>query len=356
MTMLAGPAAVLTVLLASATEAWLLLRFWKDADEFTRLLALHGAITTGTAITAFGLRRHAGREPVFLVFVISVVFLGPIGVAGACLSALMHRAFAWRARPFAEWYASLFPEEPQDRVRALHDRVVHRGHGPRARVTVAPFGDVMALGTLQEKQAAIGLIAACFEPAFAPALRAALNDAEAAIRVQAASAVARIEQRFLQQSMVIGQRLAALPDDPAILIEAARHQEAMASAGLLDEGRARQAAEEAVQMYRHLLSLPDAGPWMEDAVAGAARMLLLLGEAEKAARLLAPATTRTDASATLVGLHLEALFRLHRFVELREFCLHLDAAREARLPKPLREALRMWRSDGADLPMLAAAP
>lgn len=356
MTILAGPAAVLTVLLASVTEAWLFLHFWQDAGEFTRLLALHGAIAAGTAITAFGLRRHAGREPVLLVFVISLAFLGPIGVAGACLSALMRRAFAWRARPFAEWYASLFPEEPQDRVRALHDRVVQRGHGPRARVTVAPFGDVMALGTLQEKQAAIGLIAARFEPSFAPALRAALNDAEAAIRVQAASAVARIEHRFLQQSMAIGERLAAHSDDPDILIEAARHHEAMASAGLLDEERARQAAEEAVQMYRRLLSLPEPGPWMEDAVAGAARMLLLLGEAEKAARLLAPAAARADAPATLVGLHLEALFRLHRFVDLREFCLRLDAARDARLPTPLREALRMWRSDGAALPVLAAAP
>lgn len=356
MTILAGPAAVLTVLLASGTEAWLLLRFWQDAAELPRLLALHGGIAAGTAITAFGLRHHAGREPVFLVFVISVVFLGPLGVAGACLSAVMRRAFAWRDRPFAEWYASLFPEEPQDRVRALHDRVVQRGHGPRARVTVAPFSDVMALGTLQEKQAAIGLIAARFEPSFAPALRAALNDAEAAIRVQAASAVARIENRFLQRSMAIEERLTAKPDDPAILIEAARHHEAIATAGLLDEGRARQAAVEAVQLYRRLLSLPDARQLMEDAVTGAARMLLLVGEAEKAARLLAPVAARADAPATLLGLHLEALFRLHRFVDLREFCLRLDAAREARLPKPLREALRMWRSDDAARPMLAGVP
>lgn len=333
------------VLAVVATEAWLLHRFLAEPGRLRELLVLHVLLATALAMAAFGLRRSAGREPIFLLFAVLVGFLGPAGVVAVAFAALARLAFAWRARPFAEWYAALFPAEGQDRVRVLHDRIVLRGHGPAARLTVAPFADVMDLGTLEEKRAAIALMAARFQPAYAPALRAALNDTEAAVRVQAASAVGRIEQDFLSRGMALDARIAAAPGDMAAIEAAARNHEALAGSGLLDEGRARAAAEAALALRRQAMraAAPDTRP--AEHLAAAARLLLRLGRAEEAHRLLAPAMKAEDEAPALLPPYLESLFRLHRHVELRGFARALDETRLALLPDAVREALSLWRAE-----------
>ncbi|WP_198374501.1 hypothetical protein [Neoroseomonas rubea] len=345
--------AALLVLVVAVLEAWLLLRAVADPSAIPAALQLHGLIALGTLLAAYGLRGAGGDDPAFLLFVVASVFLGPLGVAGAAVAALLRRIFAWRARPFAEWYQALFPEERPDRTRALYERVVLRGHGPAERSTVAPFADVIALGSLQEKQAAIALIASGFRPEFAIALRAALNDQEAAVRVQAASAVARIEQQFLQRSMALEARRAADRDDPDLLMEAARHHEALSATGLIDETRAQEAAEAALTLYLAAVARTPDGAARGDATVAAARLLLRLGRAEEAVRLLAPAAEADQATPGLVAVYLEGLFRLRRFVDLREFCLRLREAGSARLPDRVEEALTLWTED-APQPMLPA--
>ena len=59
------------------------------------------------------------------------------------------------------------------------------------------FRDILALGSFEDKQAALAILTRRFTPPLAPALRLALNDPDAAIRVQAATAAARIEDLFL---------------------------------------------------------------------------------------------------------------------------------------------------------------
>ncbi|MBP0465230.1 hypothetical protein J5Y09_14995 [Roseomonas sp. PWR1] len=345
--------AALLVLVVAILEGWILVRAVADPTAIPAALQLHGLIALGTLLAAYGLRRAGGDDPAFLLFVVAAVFLGPLGVAGAAVAALLRRLFVLRARPFAEWYVALFPEERQDRTREIYERVVLRGHGPAERSTVAPFADVIALGSLQEKQAAIALIASGFRPEFANALRAALNDQEAAVRVQAAAAVARIEQQFLQRSMTLDARRSADPDNRDLIMEAARHHEALSATGLIDETRARESAEDALALYLDAVARTPAGPARTDATAAAGRLLLRLGRAEEAVRLLAPAAEEDQASPSLVAAYLEGLFRLHRYVDLREFCLRLREAGAARLPDQVEEALSLWTED-ASQPMLPA--
>ena len=67
----------------------------------------------------------------------------------------------------------LFPKITATWTQALYRRIVLRGGGPPKRSTVAPFLDIMALGTVQQKRVVIAMIADKFHPAFAPALQSA---------------------------------------------------------------------------------------------------------------------------------------------------------------------------------------
>ncbi len=345
--------AALIVLIVAALEAWLLLRVILEPEAVLSILPLHGLVSLGLLLAAFGMRGSVTESPHFLLFVVATVFLGPLGVAGAAGAALLTRVHAWRAMPFEEWYRALFPEERQDRTRELYEKVVLRGHGPAERSTVAPFADVMSLGSLQEKQAAIALIASHFRPEFAVALRAALNDPEAAVRVQAAAAVARIEQQFLRRSMALEARRAADPADPSLLMELASHYGALSVTGLIDETRAREAAEAALALFVDAAARTRDEATRLAATGAAGRLLLRLGRPDQAERLLAPVATSGQATPEVVAPYLEALFRLRRFVDLRQLCIGLRDAGSAGLPEGVEEALALWTED-APQPMLPA--
>lgn len=350
---LAEGLAAIIVLVVAALEGWLLLRALLDPAAIPSILMLHGFVALGLLIAAYGMRGTVTESPDFLLFVVATVFLGPLGVAGAAGAALLTRIYAWRATPFEEWYRALFPEERQDRTRELYERVVLRGHGPAERSTVAPFADVMTLGSLQEKQAAIALIASGFRPEFAVALRAALNDQEAAVRVQAASAVARIEQHFLRRSMALEARRAVDPSDPVLLMELAGHYAALSATGLIDEMRAKEAAEASLALYVDAAARARDEATRLEATGAAGRLMLRLGRPDEAERVLAPIATTDQATPDLVAPYLEALFRLRRFVDLRQLCLRLRDSGSAGLPQGVEEALALWTED-APQPMLPA--
>lgn len=345
---LGAAGAALVVLVLGLGEAALVVFVLHTPQALAPALLAHGALSAVACLAAVALwRRGAARDSVFLLFLVSAVFLGPLGVVASAFATGARLVFARRARPFAEWYDSLFPETPQSRVQALYQRLVLRGHGPGPRATVASFADIIALGTLQEKQTAISLMAARFEGGFAPALRAALNDPEAAVRVQAASAVARIEDRFLQVGLEHEARLLAYPEDLGVMRDAAAHFEALAGCGLIDEGRAQAAAEAALEMHQRIMRGSRGLSSALGSVTAAGRLLLRLGRAEEAVRLLAPAALARPPVTETIGLYLEGLFKLRRFVELRATCLALRDRGIAPPPEPAGAAFALWAADPA---------
>src|SRR5215213_5341249 len=74
------------------------------------LLLAHLAVCGVLGGAAAVLYRCGGRDPAFLLLVVSTATLGPLGATGAGLGAALRWVFARRASPFERWYASLFPE------------------------------------------------------------------------------------------------------------------------------------------------------------------------------------------------------------------------------------------------------
>lgn len=277
-----------------------------------------------------------------LLVVGATTMVGPFGAAGSVLCALLYAWFRRSTTSFEEWYAALFPEQQVEGARTLFQEIVSDARDDEAASSsIASFTDILAFGTFSQKQALLALIATYFRPAFAPALKSALGHPEAAIRVQAATAVAQIEQRFLRRSLDLESELARRPRDLPLVFAAARHYDDYAFTGVLDNDRQAENQRRALALYNQALELAPEDGRLE---LGMGRLLVRMGEYRTAADLLAKAANGGRLKPAGAVWYLECLFRIGAFARLREAALRIvplldgDETADPRL----REAARLW--------------
>jgi len=116
---------------------------------------------------------------------------------------------------FREWYRSLFPDSDTDPSQELLERIAAADSESGPSVTA--FADILAFGSLAQKQALIALISRQFQPAFGPVLKKALTDGHSAVRVQAASAMNKIENQFFEQVLALSRAVSERPHEAATL-------------------------------------------------------------------------------------------------------------------------------------------
>jgi hypothetical protein len=75
-------------------------------------------------------------------------------------------------------------------------------------------------------------------------------------------------------------------------------------------------------------------------------MLLRLGRADQAARLLAKADSQMPLIPEILGPYLDSLFQLHRFVDLREICRRLPKDGAQTLDESFHDVVQLWADDG----------
>jgi tetratricopeptide (TPR) repeat protein len=254
------------------------------------------------------------RQAALLAF--AVPFLGAIGAAGTLLCAVMEAVFRPRARGFMEWYNDLFPEEDDEAADLLLNRLRAGGDPASGAADLTSFMDAMSFGTIEQKQAVIALIARRFSPAFAPALRRALEDPIPAVRVQAAAAAAAIEAKFAARAMTLERELKSKTAKPDTLRELGRLNADMAKSGILEAARAQAAREKALECYRLALK---ASPDDAALLSACGELLLAQGDAKAATPYLTKALSQSRGAAATASLLADALMRQNRFNELRAF-------------------------------------
>jgi hypothetical protein len=94
-----------------------------------------------------------------------------------------------------------------------------------------------------------------FRPELGPVLKRALSDSDNAIRVQAATAISRLETVFLQDSLRLTQRMTASPEDAAAVLEMAALCDNFAFSGILDPRREAETRAAALSHYRRYVEL-----------------------------------------------------------------------------------------------------
>ncbi len=329
-TAIAAFAIDVAVLAAAAASAWP----WLLAAAVHLLLA--------AALVAWTCRSRTCRADLRLPLLLTMTtaFLGPFGAGGVLLTIVLVKRYARSTPCFEEWYASLFPDQATDASIDLWQRVLLSSEPDAGRAGVTPFSDILCFGSLPQKQELITLIAKHFRPAFAPVLRMAIGDVNNGIRVQAASAIAKIEDEFLPRTVDAVAAVQAHPAGAAPLLALARLHDEYVSAGLLDAQRERDSRQQALAAYRDYLTLrPDDC----DARVSVGRLLLGGDDCEGAARWLEASLDGGHSSPQLLLMYMDVLFHLNRLGDLRRVaassravCDRDDVSIEA------RETMKLW--------------
>jgi polysaccharide biosynthesis protein PelE len=306
------------------------------------VFAAHGLLSAILILIYVNLWRAGEHDPLLAIFVTTTTFMGPFGASGSVLAALVRVLFQSQSTTFQEWHASLFPQLEIDPVRQLYQELAIRGAKPVETSSVAPFTDVIALGTVQQKQTVTALIADNFRPGFTPALMAALNDPEPAVRVQAATAATRIENHFLQESLALEDARARHQDDPELLKRLAHHADARADTGLLDPEPALAARRQALAFFQRYAAQR---PSDIEITAAISRLHLQLGSPDEALRQAETCVAAGGCPPSVVSCYLQALYECGRFEDLRQACMHFRPAllaREGVAGDNFIEAIRLW--------------
>jgi hypothetical protein len=183
---------VLAALCALMGEALVVYLGLKTAVSPGTILSIHVAIAAWTWLILFAGRPADEDATIAGVLLLFVLAAGPAGALAAVFIVALSGRRGESANILSAWYKRLADAGGVEPATATHDRVVA---GRVLQLDAPPplnFADVIAYGTLEERQTALGLIARRFHPDFAPALEAALRSPEPVVRVQAAAVVARV--------------------------------------------------------------------------------------------------------------------------------------------------------------------
>ncbi|PWU05657.1 MAG: hypothetical protein C5B51_14000 [Terriglobia bacterium] len=300
-----------------------------------------GHLAIAFALLAWCYRSRACREDVRLplLLALSTAVLGPIGPAGTLVTIVLARWYMRNPIPFEEWYRSLFPEA----VETTEDQLLKRIAGWDAEDPggLSAFMDILSFGSLHQKQALIALMTQHFRPAFGSILKRALSDTQAAVRVQAATAINRLENAMLERTLALTGRVREDPNRAEALRNLARHYDEYLYTGILEARREEEVRDQALSAYAQAL---EADPSDEESVLAMGR-LLLRGKRYAEAYQYIERAIKNCPSTRQTGLwHMECLFHLGRFGELREAAGrsrgNLDSFSE--FPASAVEAVTLW--------------
>jgi hypothetical protein len=306
----------------------------------TWLLVCHLAILAGSG--AWLLAPTARRTRFGLLLWIATAAFGPLGGPGTLLAMTLERYYARRATSPEEWHAALFPPSEPDVRAELWRRVGQRSHDQPAATDVTSFLDILTFGSVPQRQAAIAIMVQQFDPAFAPALRAALRDEHNVIRVQAATAIARLEQQFFERTVELERAIARAPDDADALLALARHCDDQAFTGLLDATREQSCRLRAAEYYVRYLALRSDDLGAEFRLARLQLRRGLAADAEPRFRRL------LDAGYPAAALWLmECLFAQGRYEQLRHVAAEVSGADVQRMTPDVRTTVDLWTGTGA---------
>ncbi|AUG51448.1 tetratricopeptide repeat protein [Thalassospira marina] len=239
--------------LALAFSLFVGFAFASSALPWTELAGLHLASAAVIALLCYwrGVKGYFVREYCVLAF--GYLLCGFLGAAGSLLLvivSILTRTDNWR---FRDWYMALFPADHVSTAEDLYSQLLSgsRTVGPEHSVTV--YTDLMQEAETDEKLAIVTLVARYFRPDFANVIIMAMNDADPTVRVLAASAKARIENRFLANVLKIQETIRKSPDNFDAKMALATLYDDYAFTGLLDREREVENRKMALETYEQCL-------------------------------------------------------------------------------------------------------
>ncbi len=337
------PILLVIAILTLAVDGAVFYALYREEISLTHALLLH--LVVSAILLLWVLKLHKSRHGYDLKspLLLSVLTLvtGPFGCAIFIIQLLFYLIFRRTSSPFAEWLASLFPEDKHDNSEDLYERLIFGQEDFSDKTSIMPFNDIIALGTEDQKRTVIAKITRHFSSKFAPALVMATQDEQNAIRVQAATAISNIEHEFAQSCISLEKKLAAEPGNHEVELKLAQQYDGYALCGLIDREREEYFRQKAILHYENYVHSQD------DAIAlfALGRQYIRNGEPAKARQVLnACLALQEKPRPNILMWYMQSLFETHDFIELNKFSIgtmHLIDGTDSTSYKAV-EMLKLW--------------
>ncbi len=340
---------ILTLLIVASAallvESYVVLLYAGDSLSGIQLVISHCAIVSALVGYVWLARRNTLDLRGPLLLAIATFGLGPFGAGGTLFVLALTPQFK-SATMFEDWYAAIFPEDEVNTSEELAERIRTSDHTPRHQQSAPPFGDILSGGTFDQKQHVIQTIMLHFKPAFAPSLLLALQDDNNGVRVQAASAIAKIEHDFTTTTMERTKAYTRTPNDPDVILALAEHLDDYAFSGILDREQEKVNRRESIRLYRAYLDLRSDDLAVRISVG---RSLLRARDYSEAEAWLQESIRAGHITPKIVLWLIESKYRLRRFAEVRQLVHthHEMIVADARFPVKVRDALATWLPSNA---------
>jgi hypothetical protein len=312
-------------------------------------IVAHGFIALTVLLLLFMMQeeRKDCRIPQLLAFLLPV--FGPIGAFAVAVIVPFYAFYRRKAAPFEEWFAELFPEERMQASDAIYERIQFGLDYIPKKAETHPFHDVLEYAPFQQKQTMLAKINRYFRPEFTPVLGKALNNEDNSIRVQAASVLANIDNRFMALYIKLERESAATPGEFMPMMALARHCELYAKAGILSKDAASKKRQQALELYCKCLELR---PENQELKAAIARIHLENKEPFKAYSYLKKCIEENSATPSIYLCYMEILFQMKAFKRLRALAaspvFQFHENEEDRQAQEVMNILAQWINPMAD--------
>lgn len=302
---------------------------------------IHLGISAVVAAIAYAqYNRGMDVQHLALLAIVSSV-TGIFGAVGALLGFVSTLVFRARSHRFKEWYDTIFPTDLPSEPQLVYDSILEGIDENPSAYSVMPFMDVMRLGSENQKRRALAKMTSRFSPRFSNAFRTALADTNNTIRVQAATAIAKVEREFASKLERIEMARAQEPNDPVLLLALAKFYDDYAFTGVLDPELEKLNRERAVTTYKTYL---EKDPNSAEAWLAIGRLLYRNKQWVEAADWFRHALDRGWRTNTMLLWYFESLFRLGQFRDLRRAILEYGrgVVNQEDLPSDVRDAVSLW--------------
>lgn len=330
---------LLVVSIATAVETLVaMLLFRENISAMVMAVGLHAAFLAVLGTWIQRRRRQHVDTRVHFLLALTCAGLGVIGAVGTLIVMAVIAVASRSGQPFDLWYQQLAPKhDPNDLVHLLQD--IESGREDVAYVTqIEEFSTLLAHGAYREKQAVLSLVSRHYRPEFASLLRGALSSTDASLRVQAATAIEKVEAAFTRTWVRLQATSIARSHDYHAQLRLALHLDLYVESGLLEPPGDQQVRERALQAFQRCVALR---PDLAEARLGLARSWVRCGQPTQAIvplRAIPPALRTGEEWWCLA----DALFQARAFDEVRAVAREaLATCSDVLAPEP-RAVFTLW--------------
>jgi len=332
------------ILFALGLETLGVVWFEDQTIPFAGLAGIHGLVISLLCLIVWWLHKVQYDVKFLMFLTLMVIGLGPFGAFCNLVAFLSFSRLILVKHSFAEWFGSLFPEPEDDDVQDLFHRILSGQDDFSQKQSMMSFQDVFVVGTMPQKRLALTKIAKHFRKEFAPALKLALTDESNAIRVQAATVAARIEQGFVARLVELTKAHKEDPQNAPLLLELARQADNYAYSGILVESRYDDMLLLAVDYYKKYVELRPQDYKVQFTLG---RMCLQADQPALARDLIYRCLTEGSMDWQNIRLwYVQALFQLGAYQEVHDYLGQLSktAASDTRDTEAISQILELWRT------------